>query len=95
MSDDDLRSDDARENFTFFSNEYAQALQALKAIEEQSPTLLVLGGSTDLRAFVDRFIEMATKTMNLAEERGETNFAEWFRELVGKAAALRGAIAER
>lgn len=93
MSDDDPRSDEARENFAFFSNEYAQALQALTTIENQSSTLMLLGVSDDLRGFVDDFIQMATRTRNLAIERGETNFAEWFRELIEKAEALRGAIA--
>jgi len=92
--DDDPRSDESRENFAYFSNEYAQALQAFKAIEDQSTTLMLLGVGEDLRTFVDQFIEMATRTQRLAEEKGEPNFAEWFRELVGKAEALRGSIAQ-
>ncbi|MEO6259040.1 MAG: hypothetical protein ABIP63_01775 [Thermoanaerobaculia bacterium] len=90
---DDPRSDEARDNFTYFSNEYAQALQALKTIESQSSTLMLLGVADDLRAFVDQFIEMATKTRRLAEEKGEQNFAEWFAELIKKAESIRGAIA--
>ena len=90
---DDPHSDEARDNFAYFSNEYAQALQALKTIENQSSTLMLLGVADDLRAFVDQFIEMATKTRRLAEERGEQNFADWFAELVKKAETLRGAIA--
>jgi hypothetical protein len=88
----DLRSDEARELFTYFSNEYAQALQAYKAIEEQSATLLLLGVADDLRQFVDQFLEMATRTKKLALEKGETHFAEWFEELIRKAEALRGEI---
>ena len=87
-----LRSDEARERFTFFSNEYAQALQAYKAIEDQSATLLLLGVADDLRQFVDQFLEMAGKTRKLAAEQGEANFAEWFDELIVKAEALRGEI---
>jgi 5-methylthioadenosine/S-adenosylhomocysteine deaminase len=45
----DPRSDEARERFTYFSNEYAQALQAYKAIEDQSATLQLLGVADDLR----------------------------------------------
>ena len=90
----DPRSDAARENFVSFSNEYAQALQALKAIEEQSSTLLLLGVTDDLRGFIDQFIEMATRTQKLAEEKGEAHFAEWFGELVDKAETLRGTIAQ-
>ena len=88
MSDDEQ----ARADFEFFSAEYAQALQAFKAIEDQSATLLLLGVSEDLRGFVDQFIEMAEKTKRLAEEKQQTHFAEWFGELIEKAEALRGAI---
>jgi hypothetical protein len=91
----DPRSEEAREQFTYFSNEYAQALQAFQTIEEQSATLLLLGVADDLRQFVDQFLEMATKTRKLAVEKGETNFAEWFDELIGKAEALRGEIVRR
>ena len=80
------------ENFAYFSNEYAQALQAFKAIEEQSATLMVLGVSDDLRNFTDQFIEMADRTRRLAEEKGEPHFAEWFGELIEKAEALRGTV---
>lgn len=92
---EDERSEQARQDFEFFSAEYAQALQAFKAIEDQSTTLLLLGVSEDLRGFVDQFIEMATKTLRLAEEKNQTHFAEWFTELIEKAEALRGAIPQR
>lgn len=94
MTDDD-RSDEARENFEFFSNEYAQALHAFKAIEDQSTTLMLLGVADDLRTFVDQFIEMSTRTKQLAEEKNQAHFAEWFAELIEKAEALRGAIPQR
>ena len=92
MNDNDARSEEARQRFTYFSNEYAQALQAYKAIEDQSATLRLLGVADDLRQFVDQFLEMAGKTRGLAVEQGETNFAEWFDELIQKAEALRGEI---
>ena len=95
MTDTDDRSERAREEFEYFSNEYAQALQAFKAIENQSTTLLLLGVSEDLRGFVDQFIEMASQTKKLAEEKQQTHFAEWFAELIEKAEALRGAIPQR
>ena len=96
MTDDDHdpRSDESREDFAYFSAEYAQALQAFKAIEDQSTTLMLLGVGEDLRTFVDQFIEMASRTQKLAEEKGEPHFAEWFAELVDKAEALRGTIAQ-
>jgi len=89
---DDDRPDDARENFTYFANEYAQALQAFKAIEDQSTTLLLLGVGEDLRTFIDQFLEMAVRTRALAIEKDEPNFAEWFGELIEKAEALRGTV---
>ncbi len=93
-TDDDPRSDESRETFAYFSGEYAQALQAFKAIENQSTTLLLLGVGEDLRGFVDQFIEMASRTQKLAQEKGETHFAEWFGELLDKAETLRGTIAQ-
>jgi hypothetical protein len=92
MADDDQRSDEARESFAYFSNEYAQALQAFKTIEGQASTLLLMGVSDELRGFIAQFITMASGTKALAEERGETHFAEWFGELIRKAEALRGEI---
>ena len=83
------------ENFAYFSNEYAQALQAFKAIEDQSTTLMLLGVADDLRGFVDQFIDMASRTRRLADEKNQPHFAEWFAELVEKAEALRGAIPQR
>ena len=82
-----------RENFEYFSSEYAQALEAFAAIEKQASTLLLLGGSDDLRAFIDRFLEMANRVRESAEEKDEPNFAEWFRELIVKAEQLRDALA--
>jgi len=89
---DDQRSDEAREMFAYFSNEYAQALQAFKTIEGQSSTLLLMGVGDDLRGFIEQFIIMASGTKTLAEERGEVHFAEWFGELIRKAEALRSEI---
>src|SRR5687768_9432406 len=84
--------DDARANFEYFSNEYAQALQAFQAIENQASTLLLMGYTDDLRQFIEQFLEMATRAKSLALEKGETNFAEWFGELVEKAETLRSAV---
>ena len=91
----DEHNEESREDFEFFSNEYAQALQALKAIEDQSTTLMLLGVADDLRGFVDQFIDMASRTKRLAEEKQQPHFAEWFAELIEKAEALRGAIPQR
>jgi hypothetical protein len=88
------RSDESRDNFAYFSREYAQALQALKAIEDQSSTLLLLGNSDDLRTFIDQFLEMATRVRSEAGEREEPNFVEWFDELIKKAETLRTEIVQ-
>jgi len=85
---------DPRENFEYFSNEYAQALQAYQAIENQASTLLLMGYSDDLRQFIEQFLEMASRARDLAAEKGEANFAEWFGELVEKAEALKGGVSK-
>src|SRR5512132_1886070 len=84
-----------RADFEFFSNEYAQALQAFKAIENQASTILLFAGSEDLRGFIDQFIEMCARTRAMAEDRGQTHFVEWFDELLRKAEALRTEVASR
>jgi hypothetical protein len=85
-------SDDPRATFEHFSNEYAQALQAFHAIENQASTLQLMGYTDDLRQFLEQFLTMARRTKELAIERGETNFAEWFGELIQKAEQLRVAV---
>src|SRR4029077_16094290 len=95
MTEPDERSEEARQTFEYFSNEYAQALHAFKAIEDQSTTLMLLGVADDLRGFVDQFIDMSSRTKRLAEEKQQPHFAEWFAELIEKAEALRGAIPQR
>lgn len=84
--------DDARARFEYFSNEYAQALQAYAAIENQAATLALMGHSEELRTFIDQFVAMASGTRDLAREKNEANFAEWFDELVQKAEKLRTAV---
>jgi hypothetical protein len=83
--------DEARANFEYLSNEYAQALQAYQTIETQASTLTLLGYTDDLRIFIEQFIEMATNAKVQAIERNEPNFAEWFGELIRKAEELRAA----
>jgi hypothetical protein len=80
---------DPRATFDYFSGEYAQALQAFQTIEAQAPTLMLMGHHDELRQFVDQFIEMSRRTQAQAREQNETNFVEWFEELVVKAEKLR------
>lgn len=84
--------DDPRANFEYLSNEYAQALQAYQAIENQASTLMLMGYSDDLRQFIEQFLEMATRAKAFAVEKEEAHFAEWFGELVEKAEALLNAV---
>ena len=89
MSDD---RDESRGDFAYFSSEYAQALDAFKAIEQQAATIVAFGAPDELRTYIDQFVDMAERTRQLALDRGETNFAEWFSELIEKAEAIRMAV---
>lgn len=88
-------TDDPRARFEHFSNEYAQALQAYTAIENQASTLALMGHTEELRGFIAQFVEMAARTRDLAREKGEANFAEWFDELIAKAELLSSATGTR
>ena len=83
---------DPRETFEYFSNEYAEALQAFQAIEKQAATLMVMGYTGDLKQFIEQFLAMATRARDEAIAKNETHFAEWFDELLKKADALRTAL---
>ncbi len=87
-------SNDPRVLFEYFSNEYAQALQAYATIETQASALLLMGYTDDLRLFIDQFLEMAQRVRTLALEKNELNFADWFEELIAKAEKLKGAVAK-
>ena len=50
-----------------------------------------MGYTDELRQFIDQFLIMATRARDSAVEKGEQNFAEWFGELVDKAAKLKAA----
>jgi hypothetical protein len=91
----DERKPEDRKTFELLSGEYAQALQALEAIEKQASTIVAFGGSDELRVLVDQFIEMAARTKAMAEDHQEPHFAEWFDELMRKAEALRTEIVQR
>ena len=86
--------DDSRAHFEYFSNEYAEALRAFAAIENQASTLLLMGHSDELRGFLEQFIAMASRTRESAAEKGEANFVEWFDELIRKAELLHEGVAK-
>ncbi|HYM62765.1 MAG TPA: hypothetical protein VEZ11_17910 [Thermoanaerobaculia bacterium] len=79
---------DARETFTYLSNEYAQALQTFDALERQASTLMAVGNSEELRVFIDQFMRVATRLREHAIEHDEPHFAEWFGELIAAAEGL-------
>ena len=85
-------SNDPRVLFDYFSGEYAQALQAFAAIQQQATTLLVMGHNDELLQFIEQFIEMASRTRDAALEKNEPNFAEWISELVTKAEGLKATV---
>jgi hypothetical protein len=85
-----LQSNDPREIFEYFSNEYSQALQGLQTIEVHAGTT---GYSDELRELIDQFLDNTTNARNLAREKNEPNFAEWFQELIDKAEELAGKAA--
>jgi hypothetical protein len=87
-------SNDPRALFDYFSAEYAQALQAFTAIENQAATLLLMGYTDDLKGFIEQFLEMAQRIRALALEKDELNFADWFEELIAKAEKLKGGVAK-
>ena len=58
----DERSDEARQNFEYFSNEYAQALHAFKAIEDQSTTLMLPCNSAPTSRLGTRLVGSARST---------------------------------
>jgi len=82
-------------DFDYLSNEYSQALEAWRTIDAQASTLVMLGNEDELRGFIDRFVEMARGTRQLAEEKNEPHFVEWFHELIVRAEQLRRSLAER
>jgi hypothetical protein len=73
----------------FFTDQYAQAVQALETIRAQSQTLSFGGMTDELRQFLDRFIELASSTAADAHLKGQEQHAGWFLKLVTDAERLR------
>jgi hypothetical protein len=76
------------DQFLAFSREYAEALEALEAIEKKGETIAGLGAGDDLRAFVEQFTLMARGAEGRAAAAGLTEIAGWFRELINRAEAI-------
>ncbi len=75
--------------FLAFSREYAEALEALEAIEKKGATIAGLGAGEDLRSFVEQFLLMARGAEERAGRAGLTEIASWFRELIERAGGAR------
>ena len=73
------------EEFLAFSREYAEALEALEAIEKKGVTIAALAGGEDLRTFVEQFVAMALGAEQRAMAAGLVEIASWFRELIDRA----------
>lgn len=76
------------DDFLAMSREYAQALEALEAIETQAPTIIALGGAGELRNYLDQFLAMARATRERAVERDLPEIAGWFDELIARAGSV-------
>ena len=73
------------DDFLAFSREYAEALEALEAIERKSATIAGLGSEGDLKTFVEQFTAMAGSAQERAARAGLSEIASWFGELIERA----------
>jgi len=85
----DVPDFDPADDFRALSEEYAQALEALKAIVQQTEALMLMGAGDQLKGFLDQFVTMATGASAKARDKGLSQFVEWFDELVVLAEDLR------
>ena len=90
MYDADMAPEDAE--FTYYTQQYSQAVQALETIRLQAAKFIALGSRDDLERFLEQFIEMASRTAADANEKDLGRYAEWFMELVHKAEAMQAAV---
>lgn len=77
------------DDFRGLSEEYAQALEAFKAIVLQTDALMLMGAGEQLSGFLDQFSAMAAGASERAREKGLSQFVEWFDELGVMAEDLR------
>lgn len=75
-----------------YREEYDEALRAFETIKAQAETLLLMGSADELRQFIDRFIDMASKTAARAHEDGLAPFADSFLDLVQRAENFRNSV---
>lgn len=80
------------EDFTHFTDQYSQAVQALETIRLQAAKFIALGSGDQLQTFIDQFIAMASRIAADAHEKNLPKYADWFLELVQKAEAMQAAV---
>jgi hypothetical protein len=85
----------ADDEYASYTEQYAQAVQALETIRLQAAKFIALGNRDQLETFLDRFIEMASRTAADAHEKNLERYAEWFLELVHKGEAMRAAVRQQ
>ena len=84
-----MSNPESGDDFRGLSEEYAQALEAFKAIVQQADALILMGAGEQLTGFIDQFSEMASGASKRAREKGLSQFVEWFDELGVMAEDLR------
>lgn len=86
---------DDREAFDTLSREYAQALDALRAIQQRAELFVGTGNDAALTTFVDDFIRLSSDAAARARIAGLDDLAIWFDELVTDAQKCLLSVAGR
>ena len=79
-------------DFLSLSREYAEALEALAAIEGQAESIVALGGGEQLGVYIDQFLAMARRAGDQARACDLAELAGWFDDLAARAGRLRAAV---
>lgn len=74
-----------QEAFDILSREYAQALDALRAIQERVELFATTGNDDAITVFVDDFTRLSAASAARARAAGLDELALWFDELVTEA----------
>lgn len=74
-----------QEAFDILSREYAQALDALRAIQERVELFVTTGHDDAITVFVDDFTRLSAASAERARAAGLDELALWFDELVTEA----------
>lgn len=85
----DHSEDPKMADFLSLSREYAEALEALEAIERQAESIVALGGGEQLRGYIDQFLTMARRAGDQARACELPEIAGWFDDLAARAGRMR------